>query len=211
MTPIVFDLDGTLVHSMPDILAAAKKFLEDHGKTGLTMNEALQYVGRGVPKLVERLCAAYGLPFGEDMIAGFMRHYQADPMSRSKPYPNVIATLQSLQAAGHPLGICTNKPTAPANAILEALELSQFFSAVIGGDTLPVRKPDPKPLFEAFSQLGRKGIFVGDSEVDAETAARGKAPFILYEHGYRKTAPSEIPHDSLMTDFADLPKLIGQI
>ena len=126
---------------------------------------------------------------------------------------NVIAALEALQAQGHVLGLCTNKPLAPTHAVLDHLNLSRFFGAVVGGDSLPVRQPDPAPLQATLAALGanpHKTLYVGDSEVDAETAQRAGLPFLLFTEGYRKTPVEDLPHRAAFRDFADLAGLVAR-
>lgn len=185
---LIFDLDGTLVDSLADIHAAVGAMLADFGHAALPPETVRGFVGNGVPTLIARILGATGLPHpAAEVEACFMRHYEAAPAALTRPYPGVAAALTRLSAAGHPMAICTNKPEAPARAILRDLGLAKPFACVIGGDTLPVRKPDPAPALEARTQLGgRPALFVGDSEVDAATADAAGLPFLLFTGGYRK-------------------------
>lgn len=214
MAAIVFDLDGTLIDSAPDLLAAANAVLDGEGVEPLALPELTRMIGRGVPVLVERIIAARGLdPDAHPrLLATFHTVYEAAPADRTVIYPGVTAALAALRAAGHTLGLCTNKPEAPARRILDLLGLAQSFDVVIGGDTLDVKKPDPAPLHATFAALGAGGgLYVGDSETDAETAAAAAAPFALYTEGYRKTPVDEIAHDAAFGDFAVLPALADRL
>lgn len=210
---IVFDLDGTLIDSAPDLHFALNRVLGDEGAAPVTLEETVGFIGHGLPHLVRLAHRHRGLaadrlaPMTEAMAA----LYLARPDARTRPYPGVIAALEALQAAGHPLGICTNKPLAPTWAILEALGLRRFFTVVIGGDSLAARKPDPAPLWAAFEGLGGggAGLYVGDSEVDAETAVAAGVPFALFTKGYRKSPLSALAHDLAFDAFDVLPDLIG--
>ncbi len=207
MKAIVFDLDGTLIHSAPDLHAACNRMLADAGKPPQSLETVTGYIGNGVAKLVERAMATAGIPASEHarMVEIFMRHYDADPATLTRPYPGLIPLLERLKARGHALAICTNKPEAPAREILRLLEMEDYFSALVGGDTLEVRKPDPAPLHHCLELLGApEAIYVGDSETDAETARRAALPFALFTGGYRKKPLSELPHDFAFADFADL-------
>ena len=126
------------------------------------------------------------------------------------PYPHVIDTLSSLKAAGHALGICTNKPVTPCHAILRHLKLDGLFDTVWGGDSLAVHKPDAAPLLAAYDDLPPNlKVYVGDSEVDASTAQNADIPFLLYTEGYRKTAVDQIPHVGAFSDYTQLEELIA--
>ncbi len=212
MIPIVFDLDGTLIDSAPDIHAAAAKMQEEAGLAPLDLPRIRSFIGNGVPVLVERIMDAHQLDPDasrhEAMTARFLDHYEAAPADLTRPYANVPEMLAELAAADHPLGLCTNKPVGPSRAILEALGLGGFFSAVIGGDSFPLRKPDPMPLCAAFAALGGRGLYVGDSEVDAATAEAAEVPFLLFTGGYRKTPVEQLRHDAAFDSFGALPGLI---
>lgn len=210
--PVVFDLDGTLIDSAPDIHAAVARMLDAEGLEPLPLAEVRSFIGNGVAVLVERVMGATGHAAAEHprLLARFQAEYDAAPSALSQVFPGVIEALEALTAAGHPLGICTNKPEATSRAILGDLGLLGYFGAVIGGDSLPIRKPRPEPLLHVFRTLGTdSGLYVGDSEVDGETAAAARVPFFLFTRGYRKAALSAIPHDASFDDHAALAALIA--
>ena len=213
---VVFDLDGTLIDSAPDIHAATNALLAEDGLPALTFAQVKGFIGKGVPHLITRVLDAVGEdpqgPRHADLVHRFEARYET-AVGLTVVYPNVIAALEALQAQGHVLGLCTNKPLAPTHAVLDHLNLSRFFGAVVGGDSLPVRKPDPAPLQATLAALGanpHKTLYVGDSEVDAETAQRAGLPFLLFTEGYRKTPVEDLPHRAAFRDFADLPGLAAR-
>lgn len=210
---IVFDLDGTLIDSAPDITGVANALLAEAGRDPITLDQTRAFIGSGAPVFVERMRMARGLP--EDMQAQLLEAFVArydSAVSRTVCYPGVVAALQDLKAQGHRLGICTNKPERPAHAVLKHLALARFFDVVLGGDSLPQRKPDPAPLHAAFAALGPgQRLYVGDSEVDAETAQRADVPFMLFTEGYRKSPVDRIPHDMAFANFAALPGLVESL
>lgn len=195
---IVFDLDGTLVDSAPDLMAAANKMLEGEGKPALDLATVTSFVGNGLPKLVERVLDAAGIPQSQfprlyDEVRDF---YNAAPADDSRPFPGVVELLAKLKADGHRLGVCTNKPEEPARLILNLLHLEQYLDVVVGGDALPEKKPHPAPLLHAFEALGDGArLYVGDSEVDAAVAKAAGVTFAIYSKGYRKTPLEDLPHD----------------
>ena len=207
---IVFDLDGTLVDSAPDIWVTANLVLAREQAAPLTLEETRSFIGHGAAVFVSRICESRNLPAERQprMLADFMSRYDK-AVSRTFPYMGVRPSLLKLHLAGHRMGVCTNKPLVPAHAVLSHLKLERFFGTVIGGDSLPVRKPDPAPLDAAFEALGSGPmIYVGDSEVDAETAERLGVPFLLYTEGYRKTPVEQIPHTVSFSHFSELTGLV---
>lgn len=210
---IVFDLDGTLIDSAPDIRGVANALLEAEGAALLTLDETRSFVGNGASVFIERMCAARGIPKGDHgrLLRDFVARYDA-AVDLTHPYPGVPEALRDLQAAGHHMGICTNKPLRPCMAVLRHLRLELYFDTFWGGDSLDVRKPDPAPLHAAFDALGDgPRIYVGDSEVDAETAERAGVPFLLFTEGYRKTPVEALVHTFAFSDFADLPGLVAKV
>jgi phosphoglycolate phosphatase len=211
---VVFDLDGTLVHSAPDLHAAANRMLEEIGEAPLTLAEVTSFVGNGIPVLVDRVMAARGLAPDRHagLLARYMAHYRADPATLATLMPGVRAALDAMAAAGVPMAICTNKPEAPTRDMLATLGIAGAFDAVVGGDTLPVKKPDPGPLLRAAGMLAQDfTLFVGDSEVDAETARRAGMAFALYTGGYRNAPAESLPQDARFDDFAALPGLLDRL
>lgn len=211
MKTIVFDLDGTLIDSAPDIRAAVNRMLAGEGLEPLDLATITSFIGNGLPHLVKLVIDARGLDMArhDALTATVLDHYNAGNGELTTLYPHVRAVLESLHRDGHPIGLCTNKPVAPTRDILDHFGLTDLFSVIIGGDSLPQRKPHPAPLLAAFEALGGPGIYVGDSEVDAETAQRAGMPIALFTEGYRKTPVADLPHTWSFSDFADLSAIIA--
>ncbi len=172
---LLFDLDGTLIDSAPDIHATAVRVLEGEGLAPLSFAETRSFVGKGVPHLVDRLIEASGLDPDPEraarMVARFMREYET-AFDLTRPYPGVETVLRDLAAAGHPMAVVTNKPLSPTRAVLRHFGWEPLFRVVLGGDSLPTRKPDPAMLHTAAASLGgKRAVMVGDSE-EADGAAR---------------------------------------
>lgn len=217
MTAIIFDLDGTLIDSVPDIHKAASEMLAETGHSALGIAKIGSFIGNGVPALITKIMQEIDLDH-EDRARHavleecFMRHYTAAPAVLSKPFDNVRATLDYFLATGFRLAVCTNKPEAIAKQILHDLNMDTYFAVVIGGDSLTVRKPDPAPLHAAIDQAyASAAIYVGDSEVDSETAQHADVPFILFTEGYRRASINEIQHQAAFSDFSQLPGLVQML
>ncbi|MBK5933086.1 phosphoglycolate phosphatase [Rhodovulum imhoffii] len=214
MSGLIFDLDGTLIDSAPDVHAAVNKTLEEIGTGGLPLEQVRGFIGNGVGVLMERVIAAKGLSQDAhaSLLSIFRRHYDADPATLTTLYPNVAETVAHFHAMGLPLGICTNKPEAPTRTILESFGFLGAFDSIVGGDSTSARKPDPVPLLTARDRLGVTDvIYIGDSEVDAECAQRAGLPFALFSGGYHRQPLDELPQSARFDDFAELPAIIARL
>lgn len=207
---IVFDLDGTLIDSAPDICRIANAALARFTAATITLDQTREFLGEGIGVFVTKMRAAHGLPdsLQDPLLADLIARYD-EAVTLTVTYPGVPDALASLSHQ-HSLGICTNKLYRPAMAVLQHLDLAGFFGAVSGGDNPLGRKPDPAALLGVFKELGDGPvIYVGDSEIDAETARRGSVPFFLFSEGYRKQPVQAIPHDRSFDAFSDLPGLVA--
>ncbi|MDV7269711.1 phosphoglycolate phosphatase [Thioclava sp. A2] len=211
---IIFDLDGTLIDSAPAIHAVSNLELGVRGLPLLPLERVRGFVGRGVPHLVRCLLEASGQdpdgPLHAEVCESLLARYEHQ-LEGNTLYPRALDALHALKEAGHRLGLCTNKPLAPTRAVLEHLDIAPLFSSVIAGDSLATRKPNPEMLHQSIRQLGgTRAIYVGDSEVDAETAKTAGAPFALYTEGYRKTDVHALYHDVAFSNFAMLPGIVSR-
>jgi phosphoglycolate phosphatase len=183
----------------------------ENGHPPVSMATVRGFVGRGAPALIDQLVAHLGLKPDDapDLLERFIKGYEG-ATDLTQPFPGVPAALGALERAGFALSICTNKPDAPTLAVLSAMGWSGRFDPVIGGDTLTVRKPDPGPLLAATGGTDQSDcLFVGDSEVDAETAERAGVRFALFTEGYRKSPVSSMIHDFAFSDFDALPEALS--
>ncbi len=212
---VIFDLDGTLVDSAPDLHAAARALLEERGLPPVTLAQVSDFIGNGIPRLVERCLDAAGEPLkGKALataVARFEELYGAAPAELTRAYDGVEAMLGALSARGLLLGVCTNKPEALTRAVLAGVALDRHLRACVGGDTLEVMKPDPEPLRHCAHLLGAgldEALYVGDSGTDADTAAAAGMAFALYSGGYRKRPLALFEDCFVFHDFAVLARYI---
>ena len=215
---ILFDLDGTLIHSAPDLHAAANAICIMRGWRTFDLETITSFIGNGIPVLVKRIFEARGASAQEaDYQTGvmdFLEYYNNNSTKFTRPYDGVIEMLDALHAQGIAMGIVTNKPREPAVAILKALGLDDYFATVIGGDSTPAKKPDTAPYLAACTHLGVNAtdtVYVGDSETDAKTAVAVDVPFILFTGGYRSSSLQDMPHTSTIDEFSQLAALVDQM
>jgi phosphoglycolate phosphatase len=210
---VIFDLDGTLVDSAGDICLAVNGLLQERGAEPLSVETVREFVGEGARRLVEKLLQVRPAA-GDDVdsvLTRFLAIYEEMPTTHTVPYPGVRATLDRLVASGASLAVCTNKPSGPTANVLRDLDLAHFFRIVIAGDTLPVRKPDPVLIETIASRLGfdmTSAVLVGDSEVDAATAAAAGIPFVLMTYGYHHSPVEAIPATHRLDQFAELMEIL---
>ena len=210
---VLFDLDGTLIDSLPNITDAANAVLDKRSLPPLEQASVAGFVGLGEQVFVDRLIAATDLDSGERdwVMQEFIRHYKIEA-AHTKCFHGAAAALSSLRSDGFRLGLVTNKPRGPLGQTLAAAALEGAFDLVIAGDDLPKRKPDPLPLLHAMNRLGTdRCIYVGDSEIDAATAQAAEIPFVLFTEGIRQAEVHDIPHVVAFNDFGMLPTLVGRL
>jgi phosphoglycolate phosphatase len=184
---LVLDLDGTLVDSVPDLAAALNRLMHSRGLGGFTAPEVQAMVGDGARALLERGFAARSSAMDDAALTDFIDDYTTHSAVDTRAYPGVAATLQTLRAQGWTLAVCTNKPEKAAHAVLEALALDSYFAAVGGGDSFPVRKPDPGHLLATLAACGgnpTRAVMVGDHHNDIHAAAGAGAASVWARWGY---------------------------
>ena len=211
---LIFDLDGTLIDSAPDLHAASSRMLAREGLPALSLETVRSFIGNGIPVLVDRIIAVTDLTESarDRLIPEFVEDYEAHATDLTRPYPGVVDALRRFMDQGLLLAICTNKPEAPARTILKDLDLAGYFSTIAGGDSFASRKPDPHGVLTVAAQLGRpRTLYVGDSEVDAETAKRAGLPFLLFTGGYRKSPVDELEHAKAFDTFDALPGIVDSL
>lgn len=196
---VVFDLDGTLIDSVPDITAALNDCLLGEGLSPLTEAEVSALVGAGARELVARALGTSFTALDVDRVFGaFLLHYEAEPMQRTRLYPGARELLDDLNHIGLSLAICTNKPIGLTRSILDRLDLSATFREVWGGEAGRPLKPDPLCLRTLCIDLGTvptETLMIGDSHVDVDAARAAGCPSMVVAHGYEQR-----PRDSLGAD-----------
>ena len=212
---VAFDLDGTLVDTAPDLVAALNHSLEWLGRPPVEPRLVQPLAGQGARALLEAGLRLSG-DAPDDLIVKaipiFLSHYADNICTLSTPYPGLEMALEELRRDGLKLAICTNKPEGLANQLVEALGWSGLFDYLIGGDTLPVRKPDPRPLLTAIAGAkGVKAIYVGDSAVDVETAKAAGMPSIAVGFGFSDVCASQLGADLHIDHFDMLPQAVRSI
>ena len=189
-TAILFDLDGTLIDSSVDLTTAANRMLDQLDRPSVTLEQVEGWIGHGVVQLVRRCLTrsfdgAVEPELANTALELFRRAYLETMFADTQVLPGARELLAALRSEGYPIGLVTNKDQAPTAAVLKSLDLEAALDVVICGDTLPVRKPDPRPLHHALESLGAtQGWMVGDSETDARSSLLARLPFIMIEGGY---------------------------
>ena len=188
MQPLmVFDLDGTLVDSVPDLAAALNRLMASRALAAFARPAVARMVGDGARALVERAFAARGAAVDDRALPEFLLDYGANAAHETQPYPGVHDTLRRFAAAGWRMAVCTNKPEAPARLLLDALALAPFFAAVGGGDSFSVRKPDPGHLGLTIAAAGSApavAVMAGDHHNDMLAAGGLGMPSVFAAWGY---------------------------
>ena len=212
---IVWDLDGTLVDSAPDLATALNTVLDKRGFFTLSLNEVRAMIGNGVPKLVERGFNAVGVrPDSaqlDELVAMFVKEYKTCATEHTRPYPHIVETLKKIYGMSIPMGVCTNKPEAFTRQILEGLDLAEYFGSVVGGDTTSTRKPDPQPVQACLRGLVSEpasSLMIGDSIHDVHAAHAAGVTVGIVPWGYRSAPVEDLGADFILHDITALPGMI---
>jgi phosphoglycolate phosphatase len=188
---VVFDLDGTLVDSAPDLAAALGVVLSAAGRAPLPVEAVRGLIGEGARQLLDRAFRATGAPAVRDPFSEFQAAYAACLCERTVVYPGIGALLDRLVASGRPIAVCTNKPEKLAVAVVRGLNLP--FDVVVGGDRLAARKPDPGMVRLALAELGVSDAwFVGDSAIDVAAARSAGLPVVGVTWGYGDVSGADV-------------------
>jgi phosphoglycolate phosphatase len=218
---LIFDLDGTLADTSPDLLGATNAVLAARKRPLLDLAHLRHLVGFGARALIDQAFAASGAPVTEDEMPGlvdiFLAHYRAHIADGTRLFPHVAETLESLKAQGARLGVLTNKPQELTDPLLPLLGLDGLFAAIYGAGRKPYTKPNPRIFHDVVTDLsngsggGGPAVMIGDSITDLNTARAAGAPCILMSYGFTPVPASELGADIVLDDFAQLPDAIARL
>ena len=215
---VVFDLDGTLVDTAPDLAAALNAVLTRRGRPTVSLDDVRHMVGRGprvlIRRALERFETATDGSEVDDLVNQFLEHYGANIAVMSRPFAGAEAAARKLTAAGHKLAICTNKPEALSCKLMDALKLRELFPVILGADSRPYRKPDPRHLLDTISVLGgaaEDAVLIGDSDTDVKTARAANVPVIAVSFGYTETPARELGADAVIDNFDELERSFAAV
>jgi phosphoglycolate phosphatase len=218
MLTIVFDLDGTLIDTAPDLISTLNLILGREGLPPVEYDAARRMIGGGAKGMIEKALAGEGRAGSkaelDRMFGGFIEYYAAHIADRSRPFPQLEATLDRLAGEGHRLAVCTNKLEWLSRKLLDTLQLTRHFAAICGQDTFGMQKPDPQMLRLTIARAGgetSRAIMVGDSGTDIRTSRAATVPVIAVDFGYSEVPIALLRPDRIIGSFADLPAAIRDI
>jgi phosphoglycolate phosphatase len=208
---LVFDLDGTLVDTAPDLLATLDRVLAEAGFACVPHADARSMIGHGARRMIERALEVQGIAVSRDELEAlyrrFLIHYEGHICDRSRPYPGVVEALDRFAAAGWRFAICTNKHEAMSRLLLRSLSLDGRFAAIAGGDTFAAAKPDPRHLLQTIARAGHhrhEAVMVGDGKTDVDAARAADVPVVGLTFGYTPMPMRDLDPDLLLDHFDDL-------
>jgi phosphoglycolate phosphatase len=214
----VFDLDGTLVDTAPDLVATLNTILARLGLPPVAYAAARNMVGGGARVLIERGLAAEGRTLAtaeiDQLVKDFIEHYAAHIADHSRPFPGLAGALDALEARGCRLAVCTNKLEWLSVSLLDALDLSKRFVAICGADTFGVPKPNPEFLFKTITRsdgIPERAVMIGDSVSDIAMAKTAGVPVIGVEYGYTDTPIGKLGADRVIGSLGDLPAAVFEL
>ncbi|WP_417668089.1 phosphoglycolate phosphatase [Roseibium sp.] len=216
MSVLVFDLDGTLVSSMGDLTATLNAVLVQAGHQAIAPESVRSMVGHGAKVLLQRGLEANGVAWSEETIAPlyaeFLTYYENHIADHTRPFPGVIEALERFRADGWRLAVCTNKIERLTMPLLDALDMTRHFDAIVGGDTFARPKPDAMPVLGAIEKAsGQKqgSIMIGDSVTDIDAARAAGIPVVAVDFGYTPVPVTELGPDIVISHFDALPDAVS--
>ncbi|QDG78106.1 phosphoglycolate phosphatase [Labrenzia sp. PHM005] len=218
MSVLVFDLDGTLVSSMEDLVATLNAVLSKAGHGTVPQEKVSNMVGMGAKVLLQRGLDYLDVAWTDETIAplfeDFLEHYAANIAVHTRPFGGVLPALERFRAEGWKLAICTNKSERLTLPLLEELGMTQYFDAVVGGDTFSVSKPDAAPVLGAIERAGGQtagSIMIGDSITDINAARAAGIPVIAVDFGYTPVPVTELGPDRVISHFDELADVVAAL
>ena len=218
---IIFDLDGTLVDTAPDLMNAHNYVMKKFGFETKTSEDIKNLVGKGAKSLIGRsvwgqarkeLGKVNDEAIKKEMVTEFINYYSKNIANESKLVNGALEFLNWCKKNNISMGICTNKQDYLANDLLKKINVYDYFEYIAGSNTFDYCKPDPRHLTNVIEIMQgdiKKSLMIGDSETDSNTARGAEIPFILLEDGYTEKKVTEIPHDHLIKDFIGIEKIIS--
>ena len=208
---IVFDLDGTLADTAPDLVGSLNRLLVREGLARVGMATARSMVGNGARALIDRAFAASGAPLAalrlNELVADFLQDYEGRIAEETRLFPGAEAALDRFAAANYALAVCTNKPEPLARLLLQKLDVAGRFAAICGRETFPMCKPDGRALLLTIDAAGgdpARAVMVGDSRTDIDTAKSARVPVAAVDFGYTDTPVLDLAPDVVISHFDEL-------
>jgi phosphoglycolate phosphatase len=215
---LVFDLDGTLVDTAPDLIGALNAVLLAQGRSTVKIGDVRHLVGHGAYAMLDRAMQMTGEAVAPGRVPGlvdaFVAHYRTHIAAESQPFPGVEATLEALQASGARMGVLSNKPQELTDLLIRALGFTRFFSAIHGAGRLEVVKPDARVFHHVIEEMGGEGsgaVMIGDSGTDVATARAANVPSIVLTYGYSPEPVETLGADRVTGDFREIPRLVKEL
>lgn len=215
---LIFDLDGTLVDTAPDLLAATNAVMRSEGLPLIPPSTLRHMVGFGARSLIEQAMEAVNRPVRPEelppLLDVFMDHYRNHIADESVLFPGVVQTLTALKADGIRLAVLTNKPQELADKLLPAIGIDHFFAEIYGAGRMSYVKPDARIFHDVVHDIGGSdggAVMIGDSITDLQTARAAQVPCILVSFGYTPIAAKDLGADIVIDDFSDLPKALKTV
>jgi len=218
MLTLVFDLDGTLIDTAPDLIDTLNLILAQERLPAMPFEAARKLIGGGARGMIEKALIIEGRDCSkveiDRLFGAFIAHYAEHIADRSRPFPHLEATLEDLAAQGHRLAVCTNKLEWLSRRLLTTLQLDKYFATICGQDTFAVMKPNPEILRQTIMRAGgaaAQAIMVGDSGTDIRTARAASVPVIAVDFGYTEVPIASLSPDRIISSFNELAEAIGEV
>ncbi|WP_420338010.1 phosphoglycolate phosphatase [Roseibium sp.] len=218
MSVLVFDLDGTLVSSMEDLVATLNAVLDNAGHGTVPQDKVANMVGMGAKVLLQRGLDYLKIAWSDETITplyeDFLEYYAANIAVHTRPFDGVVPALDRFRADGWKLAVCTNKTERLTLPLLAALNMTDHFDAVVGGDTFAVSKPRAEPVLGAIKRAGgtpEGSIMIGDSVTDIKAARAAGIPVVAVDFGYTPVPVSELGPDRIISHFDDLADAVADL